>query len=285
MRIGLAVMVLGVCGAAALAGTPPAATTTASGSTVTGAIPGIERVEIDYDVYADKDKVGKAHFKFVSTSGTAIITEDFEATYQGKEVAFSQEQVFRGGDNPVPASAKVTTRYGKFKAMDGALVFAEGSAKVSMTGYLDQKGNAFPTPQSSTKDMAVPAGTMLTHASLLYFGPRLLAAAGQKDKITWADLPLWVEYPSLVNFRSPCVLVRNKPAADGSVQFVVKQIFAGGNEEQVTSLTVDAAGRPVELSLPRYTLRLTKMEGATRTMTDKPPEKTGPVLPPPEPIK
>jgi hypothetical protein len=76
-----------------------------------------------------------------------------------------------------------------------------------------------------------------------------------------------------------------EPAADGSVSFIVRQIFAGGNEEQVTSLTVDAAGRPVELSLPRYTLRLTKMEGTTRTMTDKPPEKTGPVLPPPEPIK
>ena len=270
-------------GAAALAlaqsEPPPAATETAPAA--------VERLEADYDVYADKDKVGKMRLKVVSVSGVAIIDEDFEAALDGKEVAFTVQQVFRGGDKPVPSKAKVTTRFGTYKAMEGTLAFTEGSAglvaKVTMTGYVDAKGNLFAKPPTETKDLTVPGGTVLTHASLIYFGARLLPAAGQKDKIVWAELPLWVEYPNLVNFRSGCLLVRSRPAKDGTTQFAVKQTYPGGNEDLLTTMTLDAAGKVIELRLPKYTLRLHKVAGVTGTAPEKPPEK-GPVLPPPEPI-
>ena len=213
--------------------------------------------------------------------------EDFEATLDGKGVAFTTQQVFRGGQMPVPSKAKVTTHLGTYKAMEGTLAFTEGSsglvAKVTMTGYVDPKGNLYAKPPTETKDITVPGGTMLTHASLIFLGPRMLGAAGQKDKIVWAELPLWVEYPNLVNFRPECILVRQRPAADGTVQFAVKQMHPGGNEDLLTTMTLDASDKVIELRLPRYTLRLHKSPGVTGTAPDK-PVKPGIPLPPPNPI-
>jgi hypothetical protein len=296
MRIGLVVMFLAVGGATVMvmaAAPPPASTSTgsaqATGTTSVPGVAGVERLDAEYDVYADKDKVGKMTMGITFTHGVAIIKEDFQATVQDREVAFNLEQVFRGGDKPVPSNASVSTRIGRFKAMEGTVSFSEGSggltAKVGMTGYTDPKGNPLPKPLTENKDVPVPAGTVLTHISILFYGPRLLEAAGQKENITWTELPLWVEFPNLVNFRGACVLIRSKPDADGSVKFTVKQTYSGGNETLLMAVTYDASGRPVEIQTPRFTMRLTKIDGATRTMTNKPPEKKGPILPPPEPIK
>ncbi len=288
MRIGYLAAILLVGGLAALAlaqpAPPPAATNTAPAA----ATDGVERLESDFDVYTEKDKVGHMKLRVMSVSGMAIIDEDFDATLEGKQVAFTTQQVFKGGDKPVPTKAKVTTHFGSFKAMDGTLVFSAAaaglSAKVSMTGYMDPKGNLFPKPPTENKDMPVAAGTVLTHASLIFFGPRMLPAPGQKEKIVWAELPLWVEYPNLVNFRPGCILVRKPPAADGAVVFSIKQVFPGGNEELLTTMTLDKAGKVVELRLPKYTLRLHKVEGPGKPEAPKPEPKPASTLPPPEPI-
>jgi hypothetical protein len=252
-----------IAGLAALAlaeAPPPAATPSAPAVSTTT----LDRVEGALDVCVEKNVVGRMTYRVMTVSGISIIDEDLEATLDGKEIAFTSQQVFRGQDAPVPTKAKATARLGTHKTMDGTLAFNESggslAAKVVINGFVDPKGNLYTTPVTEAKDVSLASSTVLSHAALIFFASRMLPATGQKDKIVWMDLPAWVEYPNLVNFRQACTLVRKAPAADGSVVFSIKQSFAGGNEEFLAIMTLDKAGKVTELRLPKFTLRPHKIE-------------------------
>jgi hypothetical protein len=143
--------------------------------------------------------------------------------------------------------------------MEGSVVFTstglDPGAKMTVSGFVDKEGKLLEKPLTETRTLPVPAGTVLTHGTLLYFAPKLLTEVGQNDKIAFEFLPFDIAYPGLLSFRPGCVLIRAPATPDGNSVFTVKQIFPGGNEEKLCILTLDKAGRVVELRLPKYTLR------------------------------
>jgi hypothetical protein len=224
----------------------------------------LESSEWGFDVFTGEKNVGRMQLKITALSGVVIIDEDFQASSQdNKEIAFQSQIVYRDG---VPQKAKASTRLAGLKVMEGSVVFTstgtEPGAKVTASGFVDKDGKLLEKPLTETRTLPVPAGTVLTHGTLLYFAPKLLPEPGQNDKIAFEYLPADIAYPGLLSFRTGCVLIRAPSTPDGNSVFTVKQVFPGGNEEKLCTLTLDKTGRVVELRLPKYTLRPHKNEPA-----------------------
>jgi hypothetical protein len=226
--------------------TPPATTTG-----------NLESAEWGFDVFAGEKNVGRMQLRVMAVSGVLVIDEDFQATNPDKkEIAFQSQMVYRDG---VPQRAKASTRQTGLKLMEGAVVFtntgSEPSAKVTVSGFTDKDGKLLEKPLTETRNLPVPPGTVITHGTLLYFAQKLQPEVGQNDKIAFEYLPSDIAYPGLLSFRTGCVLIHSPATPDGNSVFTVKQVFPGGNEEKLCILTLDKAGRVVEMRLPQYTLR------------------------------
>jgi hypothetical protein len=170
--------------------------------------------------------------------------------------------------------AKAATRFGGFKLMDGSIVFSDTgaapAAKVSINGYADRDGNLFPKPQVQNADMAVPPGLILSYTALLHYAARILPEPGQKDKVVFMELPEGASFPAFVKFTPDCRLVRQPPTAEGNSEFVLQQVYAGGNAEPKVTITIDKSGAVVESRIPGFTMRPKKPEPAPKPAPAKP---------------
>jgi hypothetical protein len=222
----------------------------------------IETKEAAFDIFVEKTKVGQAQVKSLAVSGTAILSDEVSITVQNVDMGYQTQQIWQGGDKPLLQRAKASTHAGAHKLMEGTLVLSVTGAgpvlATAISGYADREGKLYEKPLTENKETPVPAGLVLTHRALMQFAAAILTRPGQKDNIVYMHFPLSVEYPRLVSFTPNCRLVRQPPTPEGNSVFVLKQLFPGGNEEQVASVTLDKTGSLVETQAARYTWRLHK---------------------------
>jgi hypothetical protein len=235
----------------------------------------VVRQEFEYDIFAENQKVGRLRLRIMTVSDRVILDEEFLAQFKGQETGFDTQEVYRDGAKPVPQRAKAVTRFGDVKLMEGSITFEakDGgplSAKMEATGYADKERKPLAKAATVSKEVAVPEGTVLTHGALLYFAPRLLPAAGQKDKIVFMELPDDIDFPALVNFKPDCVLSRSAPNAEGNFEFLLKQVLAGGNAVPLATITMDEAGHVIETRLGRYAIRPHKAETPAKSPEARP---------------
>ena len=238
----------------------------------------VVRQEFEYDIFAENQKVGRMRLRIMTVSDRVILDEEFLAQFKGQETGFDTQEVYRDGAKPAPQRAKAVTRFGDVKLMEGSLVFEANdggqlTAKMEATGFADKERKPLAKAATVSRELAVPAGTALSHSALLYFAPRLLPAAGQKDKVVFMELPDDIDFPALVNFKPDCVLSRSAPNAEGNAEFLLKQVLAGGNAVPLATITIDKAGNVIETRLGRYTIRPHKAETPAKPSEAKPPPR------------
>jgi hypothetical protein len=235
--------------------------------------PSIETKEAEFDVFLDKAKVGAARIKWLAVGAAMILNDEFEATLQGSELKYQTQQVWVGGEQPQLQRATASTYVGPRKVMEGTLVLSTTGAApaltASMTGYVDREGRLLEKPLSQNKALPVPAGLVVSHRSLLQFAAAILPKPGQKDKITYMHFPMSIHYPGLVTFTPNCRLVRQPFTTEGNSTFVLKEIFPGGNEELMASVTIDKTGQILETQASRFTWRPRKPDAPPKPATGK----------------
>jgi hypothetical protein len=236
--------------------------------------PSIETKSVEFDVFMDKAKVGTARIKWLPVGAAMILNDEFEVTLQGSELKYQTQQVWVGGEQPQLQNAKVSTYVGPRKVMEGTLVFSTTGAApaltTSMMGYVDRDGRLLEKPLSQNKALPVPAGLVVSHRSLLQFAAAILPKPGQKDKIIYMHFPMSIHYPGLVSFTPNCRLVRQPFTVEGNSTFVLKEIFPGGNEELMASVTIDKTGQILESQASRFTWRPRKPDAPPKPADTKP---------------
>ncbi|MBM4017874.1 MAG: hypothetical protein FJ288_06015 [Planctomycetes bacterium] len=231
----------------------------------------IETQESAWDVFAEGRKVGRARFKIMTVRDLAIIDQEFSASIKGKETAFDSQVTYRVGPPPRPERARVSTRLGQLKLMEGTLAFGAGGVKADVSGYADKEQKPLVTALQASKDVPVPQGVVLTYAALMFFAPRVLPEPG-RAKAAYMEFPADLNFPDIVFFNPDCVLSRSEPGPDGRTEFALRRMLAGGNAIDLAVMTVDKAGKVQEVRLRRFTFR---PEGAPPPAAPA-PAKAGP---------
>ena len=223
-----------------------------------------------FDVFEGQKKVGRMRLRITTVRDILVLDEDFAAPFKGEDAGFESQIVYKGAAPPVPQRAKVTSRVGSFKLMEGAIAFAaivgEGAAgaagtggglvaKETAIGYADKDRQPFAKPQTVTRQVILPAAVVLNHAAFLWFAPRLLTRAGRLDKVTCLVLPADIEFPERASFAPDAVLERRPITDDGRVEFALKRVYPGGNTATQYSMTTDRKGRVLEARLGKFVLR------------------------------
>jgi hypothetical protein len=222
----------------------------------------IQTQESSWDVFVENQKAGKIRIKVLTVRDLVIIEESLAATLRGKDIAFDNQIVYKAGAEPRPLRGKATTRLGNLKLMEGAAVFSDATVKTEVSGYTDKDLKPLKESVQETKDTPVPAGLALTYPAFMYFAPKLLPVedstgreAGQIQKVSYLEFPLGVAFPEFIYYNPDCVLTRGPAAADGRTEFALRHVFSGGNVKDLASMTIDKAGKILEVRLRPFVLR------------------------------
>jgi hypothetical protein len=216
----------------------------------------------EYNVFSvgpDKveKKIGDMSIKVTTANGVLFIDQTIHLPVKAKEMELVSEIIYRGGEKPVVQKGKLASRLGDFKQMEGTVVFTpkDGgfAAKEDFTGYADKEGKLLAKPVTTSREVPVPAGMLLTFPAILRMGPQLLPSPGQIDKVVYLRLPKDYLYPSFSEYVDTCVLVRGESGDDGHAQITLKQMFPGGNAQVRFVTTVDADGKVLEVRVPSGT--------------------------------
>jgi hypothetical protein len=249
---------------------PASAAEKAEGTPATIAA-GITSETLLYDVFQDKEKVGQMRLKLTHTRDVTVIEESFTVPFNKRPAGVDLVMAYNDADKR-PLRIKATTRVGTFKLMDGSITFGPGPVKAEILGYADKDLKPFEKPMVSDKVPALPEGIVLSYPAFLYYAPRLLPKAGEMTKVTYLIVPADWQFPNFVSLETDCVLSRSPPAADGTSEFAIKRVYAGGNAVLFATLTVEKSGKIVESRFSTvYTLRPQAEEKPVKA-----PPKTGP---------
>jgi hypothetical protein len=215
----------------------------------------IQTQESSWDVFVENQKAGKIRIKVLTVRDLVIIEESLAATLRGKDIAFDNQIVYKTGAEPRPLRGKAATRLGNLKLMEGAAVFSDATVKTEVSGYTDKDLKPLKESVQETKDTPVPAGLALTYPAFMYFAPKLLPEAGQIQKVSYLEFPVGVAFPEFIFYNPDCVLTRGPAAADGRTEFALRHVFSGGNVKDLASMTVDKAGKILEVRLRPFVFR------------------------------
>ena len=215
----------------------------------------LQTQESSWDVFVENQKAGKIRIKVLTVRDLVIIEESLAATLRGKDIAFDNQIVYKAGAEPRPLRGKATTRLGNLKLMEGAAVFSDATVKTEVSGYTDKDLKPLKESVQETKDTPVPAGLALTYPAFMYFAPKLLPEAGQIQKVSYLEFPRDVAFPELVFFNPDGVLSRGPTDGQGKTEFALRHVFSGGNAENLAAMTVDKAGKILEVRLRPFVLR------------------------------
>jgi len=215
----------------------------------------IQTQESSWDVFVENQKAGKIRIKVLTIRDLVIIEESLAATLRGKDIAFDNQIVYKTGAEPRPLRGKAATRLGSLKLMEGTAVFSDAAVKTEVSGYTDKDLKPLKVSVQETKDTPVPPGLALTYPAFMYFAPKLLPEAGQIQKVSYLEFPLGVAFPELVFFNPDNVLSRGPTDGEGKTEFVLRNIFSGGNVKDLAAMTVDKAGKILEVRLRPFVLR------------------------------
>jgi len=242
VAIGCAALAIGAAGPArAPAESAPAAT--------------IQTQESSWDVFVENQKAGKIRIKVLTVRDLVIIEENLAATLRGKDIAFDNQIVYKTGAEPRPLRGKAATRLGNLKLMEGTAVFSDAAVKTEVSGYTDKDLKPLKESVQETKDTPVPAGLALTYPAFMYFAPKLLPEAGQIQKVSYLEFPLGVAFPEFVFFNPDAVLSRGPTDGEGKTEFALRHVFSGGNVKDLATMTVDKAGKILEVRLRPFVFR------------------------------
>ena len=222
----------------------------------------IQTQESSWDVFVENQKAGKIRIKVLTVRDLVIIEESLAATLRGKDIAFDNQIVYKTGAEPRPLRGKATTRLGNLKLMEGTAVFSDATVKTEVSGYTDKDLKLLKVPVQETKDTPVPPGLALTYPAFMYFAPKLLPVedstgreAGQIQKVSYLEFPLGVAFPEFVFFNPDAVLSRGPTDGEGKTEFALRHVFSGGNVKDLASMTVNKAGKILEVRLRPFVLR------------------------------
>jgi hypothetical protein len=238
------------CAALAMGAAGPGRTPAESAPATT-----IQTQESSWDVFVENQKAGKIRIKVLTIRDLVIIEESLAATLRGKDIAFDNQIVYKTGAEPRPLRGKATTRLGNLKLMEGTAVFWDATVKTEISGYTDKDLKPLKESVQETKDTPVPAGLALTYPAFMYFAPKLLPEAGQIQKVSYLEFPRDVAFPELVFFNPDGVLSRGPTDGQGKTEFALRHVFSGGNAENLAAMTVDKAGKILEVRLRPFVLR------------------------------
>ena len=233
-----------------------------------GATP-LETQVLRFDICEGDRQVGQMRLEIMTINDLAILKEEFTAPYRVKgkaaDAGFDSQVVYRGEAKPAIVRGELATRIDTFKIMESKVSFtlAEGqwAAEVEATGYADTERRPFENARSWTKTLSTTGDLLLTHAAFIHFAPRLLKAPGKIEKVVHVEFPDDIGWPAALNLHPDCVLERHAAGADGKAEITLHRVFAGGNIVPVLKMTVDAAGKVVEVGFGKFTLRPVETPG------------------------
>jgi len=235
-------------------------------------VAGIDTKILRLDVLRGDRSVGQMRLEVMTVGSLTVIDEDFTATFRAAgettDAGFKSQIVYKGADTPNPTRGEVTTRIADFKIMTGKVTFSptDGTwtAEAEATGFADTERKPFPTARSWSQSLSTTGRVLLTRAAFLHFAPRLLAAPGKIEDVTLVEFPDDIGFPKMLNFQPGCVLERRPAGADGKAEITLHRVFAGGNIRPLLVMTVDSAGKVVEM-------KLAPMKDGTFKFTLRPP--------------
>jgi hypothetical protein len=234
----------------------------------------IQTQESSWDVFVENQKAGKIHIKVLTVRDLVIIEENLAATLRGKDIAFDNQIVYKTGAEPRPLRGKAATRLGNLKLMEGTAVFSDATVKTEVSGYTDKDLKPLKESVQETKDTPVPAGLALTYPAFMYFAPKLLPEAGQIQKVSYLEFPLGVAFPEFVFFNPDAVLSRGPTDGEGKTEFALRHVFSGGNVKDLATMTVDKAGKILEVRLRPFVFR-PEASGAAKPASGPAPSPKG----------
>jgi len=215
----------------------------------------IQTQESNWDIFVDNQKAGRIYLKTLIVRDLVILEENLTILLKGKETAFENQIVYKTGPQPRSMRGKATTRLGTLKLMEGTAVFSDAAVKTEISGYTDKDLKPLEKAAQETKDTPVPPGLALTYPAFMYFAPILLPEAGQIPKVSYLEFPAGVAFPEFLFYNTDCVLTRGPTGADGRTDFALKRVYSGGNAENLVAMTVDKAGKILEVRLRPFVFR------------------------------
>ncbi len=242
----------------------------ASAAAAVAGVAGIHTTNVRLDVFRGDRSVGRMRLEVMTVGSLAVIDEDFTATFrtagETADAGFKSQIVYKGAATPNPTRGEVTTHIADFKLMTGKVTFSQAedtwTADAEATGFADIQRHPFPTARSWSESLSTTGRLLLTHGAFLYFAPRLLPKAGKIEDVTLVEFPDNIAFPKMLTFQTGCVLQRSPAGADGKAGIALQRVFPGGNVRPLLTMTVNKAGKVLEMKLGRmkdgtfkYTLR------------------------------